>query len=292
MAFYSARNFEDALNEFRASVTAYPSPNAQLAVARCLRDMGRLPEAVLEYEKAVVLASERIAEQPNYRQARDAAQEELRLVASSVGRVRIVLDPRPSDLEMTLNGEPLPAAALDRAWPVLPGRFELLVRANGYREGRVVAEVRAGAEAPAVVALVPEHGEVAPTVPVDPAADGGAPEDEVTPGGSATLEYLAWGATGLAAASAVVFVISYVLASGKQDDFTKSCIDAVCPASRRDDLRSTGNTYESMTNISFGVGLVSVAAAVTFFLLDWADATPGDAELSARPGDIGLGVRF
>ncbi|MBK6535337.1 MAG: tetratricopeptide repeat protein [Deltaproteobacteria bacterium] len=52
-ALYDARDFPQALVEFRASIELYGSPNTRLYLARCLRELGRLDESVPEFERAM-----------------------------------------------------------------------------------------------------------------------------------------------------------------------------------------------------------------------------------------------
>ena len=69
LAAYEAGALDDALTHFRASFAVARSPNTRLMIARTLRNLGRLAEAVVEYDLAA-------------REATDRAQTEARFDAT------------------------------------------------------------------------------------------------------------------------------------------------------------------------------------------------------------------
>lgn len=266
--FYASRNFEDALTAFRAAVASYPSPNAQLLAARCLRELGRLGEAVLAYEDAVVLAGTQAAERPEYAQARDAAAAELAELAQRVGRVRVEVLPADVHATVRMNGAALPDANGVRAWPAAPGPVTVEVSAPGYVTARRDVTVSAATEVRVAVTL---------EKPADPRVDVGneaispaeSPSD--TDGGVGTAGVLAWTSVAVAAVGTAGFVLFYLLADGQQDDYRAACVDQPCTDGAHADLASTGETYQTLTNVSLVTGLVGLAAAAVFFIVDGGD---------------------
>lgn len=264
-AFYAAQNFEDALAAFRASVATYPSPTAQLLVARCLRELGRLGEAVLAYEDAVVLAGTRAALSEEYAQARGAAESELGELAARVGRLRIELVPADVKAEVRVGGLVLPAAASSRAWPVTPGSVVVTASAPGLVAATQTVTVRAAEEARARIEFTAAAGS---TRPQDGAPSTAGPT--VDEGGGA-YDVLAWTSAGIAVLGAGAFVLFYALAQGQQDDYDSACVKSACTDSEQSSLASTGQTYETLTNVGLAAGLVGVVAASVFFVLSATD---------------------
>jgi tetratricopeptide (TPR) repeat protein len=77
LELYDERQYEEALEKFRASNVIYPSPNSQLYVARCLRSIGRTAEAIEAYESTVRIAGDRAATDLRYEETWRAARQEL-----------------------------------------------------------------------------------------------------------------------------------------------------------------------------------------------------------------------
>ena len=77
LELYDDRQYEEALEKFRASYVIVPSPNSQLYAARCLRAIGRTTEAIQAYEVTVRIAGERAATDLKYEDTFRAARQEL-----------------------------------------------------------------------------------------------------------------------------------------------------------------------------------------------------------------------
>lgn len=154
-ALYDSLDSRAALSEFREAAALVPSPNARLYVARCLRDLGRLDEAVVEYEQTIVDASEQARVFEGYDETRAAAQQEVRALEPRVGRLTVRVGPvRPSALR--IGARVLPGAAAGISLPVLPGDVRVGVDAPAYRSASRYAHVAAGQVVTLDVALMPE----------------------------------------------------------------------------------------------------------------------------------------
>lgn len=77
LELYDERQYESALDRFAESYSAQASPNSKLYVARCLRSIGRTDEAVVAYEQAAQLASERSVAEAKYALTYQNAMREL-----------------------------------------------------------------------------------------------------------------------------------------------------------------------------------------------------------------------
>jgi tetratricopeptide (TPR) repeat protein len=77
LELYDDRQYEEALEKFRASFVIYPSPNSELYVARCLRAIGNTTEAIAAYERAMQIAGDRAVTELKYADTYRAARQEL-----------------------------------------------------------------------------------------------------------------------------------------------------------------------------------------------------------------------
>lgn len=77
LELYDDRQYEEALEKFRASYVIYPSPNSELYVARCLRATGKTNEAIQAYEATMRVAGDRAVTELKYADTYTAARQEL-----------------------------------------------------------------------------------------------------------------------------------------------------------------------------------------------------------------------
>ena len=280
---YDARDFPHALDEFRASIELYASPNTRLYLARCLRELGRLDEAVPEFERAMREAGDRARLDPRYVQTRDAAQAELAQVEPRVGRLTLTVPDVPEGASVRVNQRVVPVAALGIAIPVMPGAVTITIEAAGFEPEERRTEVAAGREATVGVVLrrradaggVTEVATlVRPRVPVPADSRGGPPRS------------LAWIGVGVGAAGFAGFAAFYALASGRFDDLEARCGGAPCAGVPQSDV-DEGRTFQVLTNVSLGVGIAGAAAAVTLFALGRSPAPPVAVAVGPRSVTVG-----
>ena len=88
-ALYLAGQYGQALELLTNSYNLVPSPNSELVIARCLRDLGRLVEAQASFASAEQEARRRAGQgAPKYAQTADSAAVEGAAVRSSLGTVQ------------------------------------------------------------------------------------------------------------------------------------------------------------------------------------------------------------
>lgn len=132
LGLFDQNDFATALTEFRASLELFSSPNVRLYVGLCLLRTGHLAEAHAELQRTFNEARDLALTDPNYVDARDAAQQELTRLQPRLGRVVVRL-PRPS-----------------RAWPSPRTRPRFSPRCWAFRcrstrgRRRVAARARRG----------------------------------------------------------------------------------------------------------------------------------------------------
>lgn len=285
-ALYDAHDYAHALEEFRASIALFGSPNTRLYLGRCLRELGRFDEAVPEFERAVREAADRALQDPRYRQTRDAAQAELSQAEARVGRLTLTIPDIPASASVRVNGREVPVAALGIAIPVMPGALAIVVEAPGFEREERSAEVAVGREATVSVALrrLPEPAVVAPTV-VDTTPPPTAPPPRRGP-----PRALGWIGVGVGAVGFAGFAGFYVLASGRFDDFGQRCPVTPCSAVSLGEV-DEGRTYQILTNVSLGVGIAGAAAAITLFAIG-RSSNPPPVSVAIGPRSLGVGGTF
>ncbi len=266
-ALYDAHDYTHALDDFRASLALYSSPNARLYVARCLRELGRLDEALPEFDRAAREAADRAPTDPRYAATRDAARAEGHAIESRVGTVTVVIPGVTPTAHVQVAGREVPIAGLGVAIPVLPGDVAISVDAEGYFEDRQVIHVAAGHDTAVELHLRPRPVLAGPTIV--PARTALSPHPEalpVTHPATGVPRAVAIASLGVGTVGLLGFVTFGLLANGRYSSLQTTCGMATCPASLQGDV-NTGRTYQTLTNGSLAAMLVGGAAGGIFWLL-------------------------
>lgn len=288
-SLYEARDFARALDEFRASMELYASPNARLYIARCLRELGRYDEAVNEYERAMREANDRAATDPRYVATRDAARSELLAVEPRVSRLTLTIHNAPPNVLARVNDREIPAAALGVPFAVMPGHLVVTAEAPGWERSSREVDVDAGREVTVGFSLrerprLPGEGPNDPGRVTTPARRGGVPRA------------VAWASFGVGAAGLVAFGVFAGLASGRFSDIETRCGSAPCPESERAAI-DEGRTFTTVANVGLGVGIAGVAAGALFLILSRPSAEPAPPRteglrVSVGPTSVTVGGSF
>ena len=282
---YDARDFPHALEEFRASVELYGSPNTRLYLGRCLRELGRLDEAVPEFERAMREAGDRAQLDPRYAQTRDVAQVELLQVEPRVGRLTLTIPGVPDGASIRVNERTVPVAALGIAIPVMPGPVTITIEAAGFEAEQRASEVAAGREVTIGVVLR-ARAQAGGFTEVSSLRRPVERVRPTTPAGGLRRS-LAWIGVGVGVVGFAGFAGFYVLASGRYDDLGARCAAGGCSSITESDVAG-GRTYQGLTNVSLGVGIVGAAAAITFFALGrWSEPPPVAVSVGWRSVTVG-----
>jgi hypothetical protein len=278
-AAYAARDYEGAIGEFRKSLDATGSPNAQLAIARCYRELGRLAESVSAYERTVAEAGIRAESDPFYAQTQGVAKAELAAIAGKVGRLRV--EASPAHAVVTINGLVSEGGNRDRSLPVPPGITVIEVSAPAHQPERREVVVSAGQQLVERVTLVAEQG---PSPQGADSASSGAAEP-----GSSLLAPLGWTGLIVGAVGVGAFAVFYPLASSQHDELKSKCVTEPCSRSTYDDVSGTGKTYQAIAHVGLGVGLVALAVGASLLIWDAASAPSADVQLSKDGAFFSLG---
>lgn len=289
---YESRDFAHALDEFRASLELYGSPNTRLYVARSLRELGRIDEAMSEYERAMREAADRANSDPRYVATRDAAHAEMVALEPRVGRVIITLDQPPANVVVRVNQREIPAAGLGVPMPVLPGHVEVRVQARGFVDDRRELELGAGQQAsvafPALRRRTTLEG-------IDETAPGEGAPGTLRPSARGVPRVVPWVVLGVGAAGLVAFGVMGAMASSQFDALESRCGAMRCPESEQAEVDS-GRSLQTGANVALGIGITgAVVGGVLMALRRPAEraAAPSSAASPTarlRVAPMGLGL--
>lgn len=145
---FAQKRFAESLDVLEQSYRLLPSPNTNLLIARCLRDLGRLVEALDHFQATENEARARIAagETRKYRDTAEAAATESSDVRERLGTIHIRVTHPPDASVVEVDGKPT-ALPADGALDVLhaTGQTIIVVRPpSGAPQMRTVQVVAGG----------------------------------------------------------------------------------------------------------------------------------------------------
>jgi hypothetical protein len=305
-----------ALERFRAADALVHVPTTALAVAQAQVQLGQLVEA--EQSATGVINIPPHDDDPTvFRKAREDAASLLRDVDPRVPSLRIQLRGMPRDVtpHVTVDDEPVPAAALAAARRMDPGSHAVVVTIGDWvHRVDVILKER---EAQEVVFDVPEgvHGAASESASTAPPASA-APSSEPSTSPIATVapalsesaspqpaapssagRWVMWGGFGVGVVGVAVGASAGILALvDKNNAFGKGCVGNVCPTTAHNDLQSA-RTAADVSTAGFIVGGVGVAVGVVALLLSGPSVAPAPTAglrvvPTLGPGAIGMRGEF
>jgi hypothetical protein len=179
--------------------------------------------------------------------ALDEAKKELTL-APRVPAVTIVVK-GPAAPQVTIDGEPVPAAALGAKRPADPGARVIRAMAEGFEPGEAKVTLAEGEHRTVTIDLRAAAVQ-APVGPVAPQPDSGGGISRTTMG----IIALGVGGAGLALGG-----VTGALALSKHSDLEDRCRGSICPPSFQGEVDSY-HTLGTLSTIGFIVGGAGVAA--------------------------------
>ncbi|WP_438011414.1 hypothetical protein WME89_23860 [Sorangium sp. So ce321] len=274
------KDFSAALDRFGRADAIIHAPTLLLGVARAQVGMGRWIAAQESYNRILREGAPERSPEPFF-EAIAAAQRELDALAPRIPQVLISV--RGTDIaDVTIDGEPVPRAALGVRRPVDPGEHTFRASAAGFAPVEVkltLAERASETVALVLKPIAPPPSSASPAPPA-PAPD----RSPVAPSGSSRtvlgIAALGLGGVGLAAGA-----VGGVLAMGKHSDLSERCPGGRCDASLQGDV-DRYHAMGTLSTIGFVVGAVGVGAGA--FLILTAPRSPQRAGISITPV-IGLG---
>jgi len=287
---YEQGNYSAALEKFRQVDELMKSPNARLYMARCQRELGRLPEAFELMSDAVEASNDKAKTDESYLRTRDAAAAEREAIVAKIGRLVVAAADAPAGLVVKVNDRELKATELGHEIGVKAGSATVTAEAPGHQPFSHSLKVPAGSQQTVAVVLRAE-GEPLPATP------GAAPSTAVRDAGFAIL---AVGVIGMG-----LFAVEGALADSRYSKIERECGDPPCRDPSYTDLIQGGKTMDLVADIGLGVGLAGLVTGTLMVILGWPsdkaaaaegkdpsaepDTTPGNAPAAEQSGWVDIG---
>jgi hypothetical protein len=290
------RNAVDKLTRAEAIIHA---PTTALPLAKCQIQLGKIvagTEILNRLFNEVLPAN---APEP-WLEAKRQVQPLLDAETPKIPKLRIHVD-RPAtgaeDLQVTVDGEPVPSVILDNDRATDPGTHHVAASASGFASAAADVSLTEGQSRSVSLKLEPLPGgpasapgalEPPPATPTAETPAPAAPATPEAPASSSPNRVPAYVVLGIGGAGIVVGTIFGILALG-----TKSSLDSDCPAGRDacppskksdvDSLNSTLQTNALLSTVGLGVGVLGVGIGTVLFVSAKSDGSPKSAHLEMRP---------
>ena len=222
-AAYDKGDFTESEKLWTAAAKLYTqAPTLTLGLARTQAKLGKVVAAQESYNKIVREWGNNPNPPPAFKDAVEAAKTEVAAVSAKVASVTVTVE-GPTNPQVTIDGQAVPAAALGLKRPVDPGSHKVTATADGYKPADTTFSVTEGGSAAATLKMEKAAGAVAvapgpgtgagsgPTSPAEPGADVGTGKGN----SNKTLAIVAFGVGG---AGLVVGAITGAIALGKAGD--------------------------------------------------------------------------
>jgi hypothetical protein len=292
---YDTGAYTPALAEFQALAAETGSPNAQLYVARCLRELGRLPEAYEAMAGAVRNATARAESEPKYAATRNAAAADLALLEAKVGKLVIALASPPEGLAVSVAGADLPREKVGVPIAVVPGEVVVRARAAGRPdiERRVV--LKAG-ETQTVTLTFPAASAAPPpprvTMGPQAAPNPSAPSSrEAEPKGVGGARVGGFVTLGVGVAGMATFAVAGLMANHRYDTVSAACGGKRCTDPKYADEIAGGRRLDVIADVGLGVGIAGLVGGTLMVIFGGPSAPPkSGATLGGWAGPDGAGL--
>jgi hypothetical protein len=297
-----------AIPKLQAAEKLFHAPTTADRLGECQINVGQLVAGTETLNRVVreVLAPTAPAA---FKAAQQRAQTALSAALPNIGQLKIHVDGVPADqVTVTVDDEKVSSVLFDSNRPTDPGTHQVKATAPGFADATQSVQLAAGASAAVTLTLTANAAPVPAPVPAPTpagATPAPAPAQPTQPapeshGHSRTLPIvlLAVGGAGLVVGSGFG-----VLALGTKSSLDGACTNKVCPSSSQSNINSL-STQAWVSNIGFGVGIVSAALGVYFLVKSGGsdEAKPAAAVTSPAPalrvqpwvglGSAGLGGTF
>jgi hypothetical protein len=173
MKHLAAGEWDQACPRFEQSLACHPRASTQTKIAGCREHEGKLAEALLEYQNALTLETDA----KKAREVEAEIRSFIDAIEARIPRLTITVSPRVADVQIELNGRPIPPAQLGSPLRVDPGEQRVTVSAPGYPEEQVTVAVEERASRDVAILLK----ETAPAASPEPSKGGDLSVPPVAP---------------------------------------------------------------------------------------------------------------
>lgn len=253
--------YETALALFRRAYTLFPAPTVVLYEARTLEKMGLLLEAVEAYRRTTQMPVD--AHSPTqFAEAIAVAEQEAREVQASIPSLTVDLDGTRGDapeLRVLVNDHPIDPARLGQAQKRNPGRYRVSGSLGEQTDQKEVL-LKRGQHLTVVLDL---PGAAFSSDLADSSL--GVASAASTERGSVPIWAYAAGGVGVLGIGSGL--VTGLMAGGKHAAAERGCPDSQCaPGSPGSEAADAFRTLRMVSSISYGVGVVGVAAGLVLWL--------------------------
>ncbi len=270
------KDYSTAADRFSRADALVHAPTLMIDWARSLVGLGKFVEAQERYEQIIREGVEPKSPK-SWQKALNDAGVELSALKPRLAWVTISVS-GSNEARVTIDGAPVPPAAIGVRRAINPGERTLRVVAKGYLVQKKTLELAEGSDTQAEFALEPDP---------DQQAQGSNLLDNSAPATQAVVDkrnpipmYVAFGVGG---AGLIVGGVTGALALSKKSSLSDVCnSNGDCPSSERDTL----NSYHALGTISgvgFGVGIAGIGAGAALWFLNRSSDRPPASGLTVRP---------
>jgi len=254
-----AKDYATASDRFSRADALVHAPTLMIDWARSLVGLGKLVEAQERYEQIVREGVEPKAPKSWQRALADAGSE-LAQLKPRLAWVTISVSGR-NDAQVTIDGAPVPSAAIGVRRAVNPGSLQVTAQAEGFLSQTKTATLSEGGEESVSFDLEPDpDAQKAAPVKVPPPPPP-APVESHQP----TLMYVAFG---VSAAGFIVGGITGGLALSKRSDLIGVCNSERDCESTQASTISDYRTFGTISGVGFAVGVAGAGTGLALWLLN------------------------
>lgn len=256
-------DFETAEDRFRRADALVHAPTLVVDHARSLVGLGRLVEAHERYELVIREGVDPNASGP-WKRAYADAQREIEELKGRLAWLTIKVV-GPEQPEVTIDGKPIPAAAIGVRRATDPGERTIVAGGAGYLPKEESLDLDEGEEQVLEFELEPDPNASAQEEAA--AAPASATRDvQANPDFSSDRMY-AYAAFGVGGVGIIAGSVTGLLALRKRSQLNKECDNGRCPDESSQGKIDTYHTLGTISGIAYGVGIAGVAAGATLLLL-------------------------
>jgi hypothetical protein len=291
----NAGDFARAADRYRRADALIHAPTLLLGYARAQLGLGKLV-AAQEALARIVREGAPPGSPPVFAKAVAAAQAELATLAPRVPStvINVIGPPSPT---VTLDGAPVPNAALGVKRSVDPGKHTVKVSAAGFANAEAEFTVDEGKTETVTLELKPSADRAVAPAPVLAPAPAGAAEAasplRPTEGGRFPWRLTGFVALGVGGAGLVLGAVTGAMAISKHDELKNACGSAPCGPAQESDRRSY-YTLGTVSTIGFVAGGALAAGGGVIVLVAPRSASPSAAAIRpvVAPGYLGARGTF
>jgi hypothetical protein len=254
---FQAGRLDDASEKLEKAYALINVPSIGLWSARALAKRGLLVEAANRYFEVASLQVPQ-GDAIVQHQAQVDCQAELEQLRLQIPRLVIqVHGADPSELALSIDGQPVPTTAIGKPRLVNPGPHRVEARATA-RQTSASVTLAAGKEASVLLDFAP------PPIPGPGPVE--APPHAAQEGAGSTQRTLGWVALGAGGVGLALGAVTGSLALGKHKSLEDAgCSETHCPYDKRDEVKSL-DTLRLVSTVGFIAGGVLAVGGVSLLL--------------------------